>query len=242
MAASVRIEDEAFSDERYEDLAQFAGLTDADHARGKMARIWRQCTIEGTHTIANHLVIRVLGTNGIDALVRSRLGEKISETHVRVRGTEGRIEWLKRLRENGNKGGRPKGSSTKPSGSVGGKPSGSKSNNPPAPAPVTAPTSSDPSLRDALVRFDALFHASSGSKPTWGDRQCGQLKQLVTKHGSAEVIRRTEVLFSAPPRFLAGSQPDMDTLVQHFDKLVKPASQTTLSVVAPTPRQVKEIK
>lgn len=42
MAASVRIEDEAFADERYDALARAAGLADADHARGKMARLWRQ--------------------------------------------------------------------------------------------------------------------------------------------------------------------------------------------------------
>lgn len=139
MAASVRIEDEAFADERYDDLAHFAGLADADHARGKMARLWRQCTIEGTHTIENHLVIRILGEGGIDALIRARLAEKISDTHVRIRGTKGRIEWLKKLRQNGQKGGRPKGYRNKPSGYQLGKPSGSGELNPPAPAPVTAP-------------------------------------------------------------------------------------------------------
>jgi hypothetical protein len=140
MSASVRIEDEAFADERYDDLAHFAGLADADHARGKMARIWRQCTIEGTHTIENHLVLRILGEGGIEALIRARLAERISETHVRIRGTRGRIEWLKRLRQNGQKGGRPKGYRNKPSGYQIGKPSGSGELNPPAPAPVTAPT------------------------------------------------------------------------------------------------------
>jgi hypothetical protein len=155
MAASVRIEDEAFADERYEDLAHFAGLRDADHARGKMARLWRQCTIEGTETIENHLVIRLLGEGGIDALVKSRLGEKISETHVRIRGTKGRIEWLGRLRENGNKGGRPKGYDNKPKGYGGGKPSGSPNRNPPAPAPAPANISSqvDVDLTERLVHW-----------------------------------------------------------------------------------------
>ena len=53
MGASVRIEDDAFSDTRYDLLARYGGLADADHARGKMARIWRQCTLEGRHT-GNH--------------------------------------------------------------------------------------------------------------------------------------------------------------------------------------------
>jgi hypothetical protein len=111
VAVSVRIEDEAFADERYEDLALYAGLADSDHARGKMARIWRQCTLEGTHVVPNQIPIRVLGSNAIDALVRARLAEIVDSDHVRIRGTEGRIEWLSRLRANGKygkRGGRPK--------------------------------------------------------------------------------------------------------------------------------------
>src|SRR5690606_6432310 len=111
MAASVRIEDEAFSDERYEDLAELAGMAASEHARGKMARIWRQCTIEGTHVVSNSIPRRVLGPNAIDALVGARLAEIVDENHVRIRGTAGRIEWLKRVRENGKydkHGGRPR--------------------------------------------------------------------------------------------------------------------------------------
>jgi hypothetical protein len=136
VAASVRIEDEAFADERYEDLAHHAGLADADHARGKMARIWRQCTIEGTNQVENQMVMRVFGSGGVEALVRARLAELAGPSHVRIRGTEGRIEWLQKLRENGNKGGRPKGSGTKPLGSPDPKPLGSSNGNPPAPAPA----------------------------------------------------------------------------------------------------------
>ena len=66
MAASVRIEDEAFSDERYEDLAHFAGLVDADHARGKMIRLWRQCTLEQSHEINPLVAVRFLGPNAVE--------------------------------------------------------------------------------------------------------------------------------------------------------------------------------
>lgn len=108
--ASVRIENEAFSDRRYDRLAKLAGLADADHARGKMAVVWRQCTIEQRHTLDEDTIRDILGDDGPEALVSSRLGERTPEG-IRIKGTSGRIEWLKRLRSNGKhgrKGGRPK--------------------------------------------------------------------------------------------------------------------------------------
>lgn len=105
---AVRIEEEAFGDERYDDLAAAAGLADADHARGKMARLWRQCTLEGTYALHRITVERVLGPKAIEALTFARLGELLDDGRVRVRGTEGRIEWLEKVRAGGKKGGRPR--------------------------------------------------------------------------------------------------------------------------------------
>ena len=150
MAASVRIEDEAFSDLRFEILATECGLADADHARGKMARLWRQCTVEHRHFLTPHEITQVLGENGVRGLVRSRLGTN-TKKGIRIHGTKGRIEWLQTLRtngkrfghlgaEHGKKGGRPK----KPESET--PKEGSKNplervteNPPPAPAPATAP-------------------------------------------------------------------------------------------------------
>lgn len=131
VAASVRIEDEAFSCMKYERLAEFAGLADADHARGKMAKLWRQCTLEQRYILPEGDVVRVLGPNGPRALEDAGLGEVLAEG-VRIRGTRGRIEWLKRLRTNGKKGGRPR----KPKGSPSGLSAEKPGANPPAPAPV----------------------------------------------------------------------------------------------------------
>lgn len=149
--AAVRIEEEAFSDERYEDLAIAAGLQDSDHARGKMARLWRQCTLEHTHNLLVSTVVRVLGTNGVEALRSARLGELTDDGRVRIRGTEGRIEWLSKLRENGRKGGRPKTqiakATHKPNGFEIAKPSGSDESNPSALASATA------NIRDTASRL-----------------------------------------------------------------------------------------
>lgn len=107
MGAAVRIEAEAFADERYATLARLAGLADPDHARGKMLRLWRQCTDRCTHTLSVELIASVLGDNGADALVKSDLGER-ADGGIRIRGTSGRIEWLEKLRKNGRKGGKAK--------------------------------------------------------------------------------------------------------------------------------------
>ena len=107
MGAAVRIEASAFSDERYLTLARLAGLADEDHARGKMARIWRHCTDHSVHIMSPDHIESILGPNGVDALLRSELGELV-EGGIRVRGTSGRIEWLENLRKNGKKGGKAK--------------------------------------------------------------------------------------------------------------------------------------
>src|SRR5262249_31347139 len=103
------------ADRRYDRLAQEAGLADADHARGKMAVLWRQCTIEQRYVLEETDVTDVLGSRGVDALITARLGERV-DGGVRISGSKGRIEWLAKLRKNGRKGGRPKKTKRKPSG------------------------------------------------------------------------------------------------------------------------------
>lgn len=114
--SSVRIESAAFGDDRFEMLARRAGLADADHARGKMARLWRTCTIEQRHILTVEEIALVLGDRGAEALIAARLGEETSGG-IRICGTKGRIEWLEKLRKNGKKGGRPSKTKRFPSGS-----------------------------------------------------------------------------------------------------------------------------
>lgn len=162
MASSVRIEDEAFSDSRYDRLAVELGLPDADCARGKMARIWRQCTIEQRYELDVKDVITLLGDRGPDALVLSRLGE-INGDSIRIKGTKGRIEWLKKLRKNGKfgkMGGRPK---KNPRGfpkeplRV---PESDQNKTPPAPAP--APVSSSSTTPKKSVPAAEAITAATG--------------------------------------------------------------------------------
>jgi len=107
MAAPVRIEDDAFSDVRYDVLATLCQLADADHARGKMAVLWRQCTAQNTYVLSAAVVCAVLGPRGAESIVESGLGEQV-DAGIRIRGTRGRIEWLRKLKKNAQKGGRAK--------------------------------------------------------------------------------------------------------------------------------------
>lgn len=106
MAASVRIEDEAFSDRRFDVLARLLKLPNGDCARGMMASVWRQCTAQGKHVLSVDIVEAILGDGGSTAIVRADLGERV-DGGVRIKGTAGRTEWLEKLRANGRKGGRP---------------------------------------------------------------------------------------------------------------------------------------
>lgn len=105
MSASVRIEDEAFADQRYERLAVLAGLADADHARGKMAKIWRQCTIEKRYVLDELDIQVVFGKDGASHLISARLAEQTDDGY-RIKGTAGRIEWLDDFRAQAENGGK----------------------------------------------------------------------------------------------------------------------------------------
>lgn len=76
-------------------------------------------------------------------------------------------------------------------------------------------------LRPTIAAFDAAYRAKTGVAPTWGAKQTAMLKPLVKAHGAAEVQRRIEILFTAPPRWLRGPH-DLGTLVSQFDKLAAP--------------------
>jgi hypothetical protein len=160
MAVSVRIEDEAFSDRRYDLLARELGLPDADCARGKMAAVWRQCTQQQTHILSVAMVCAVLGENGPRALENSSLGV-VTDTGIRICGTKGRIEWLAKLRKNARKGGAAtsakRHSNRRSSGSSAAVPIVS----PPAPAPAPAPAKEESGSPDGLAPlFDKVDRAA----------------------------------------------------------------------------------
>jgi hypothetical protein len=155
VAASVRIEDEAFSDARIEILGSLLGTSRYD-ALGRLAYIWRQATAMGKDILPEAMIAHHLS---VDALVSSGLGVK-TQKGVRLKGAKGRIDWLERKREAGRlnghlgaefgkRGGRPPKTPKEPGEGV-------SKNPPPAPAPAPATSPALPNSADEFG-FDAFW-------------------------------------------------------------------------------------
>lgn len=80
-------------------------------------------------------------------------------------------------------------------------------------------------MQRCIACFDQHYRdANSGAKPTWGARQYVTMRQLVEKHGAAEVEKRITIMFTAPPRWPAPPY-DLQTLSLHFDKFATPSGK-----------------
>ena len=71
--------------------------------------------------------------------------------------------------------------------------------------------------KPATDAFQARFEAAYHVKPKWGGREINHIKALIRSHGANEVIRRINVMFDNPPKWMT-SALDMATFVHHFDK------------------------
>lgn len=197
MAASVRYDDEAFSDVRFAVLATACHLADADHALGKMGRLWRQCTALGVYILPESTVTAVLGPNGCDALVESELGERV-QGGMRMRGTKGRIEWLKKLRRNAKKGGKARAAKRQTQG----KQLPAKTSPPPSPpipvpssAPSPVPVQTEEPEEDseppAAVGSGAVSSKRGKAKRTFTDEQRAVAAVVLGKLGERNGVSYT---------------------------------------------------
>jgi hypothetical protein len=97
VSAPVRIEARAWNDPRFRTLARLTGLGDPDFAIIKVARIWSWQTErfgedQDAYVVDRDTVESILGDVGWDALIRSKLADEVPGG-LRMRGTEGQIEW-----------------------------------------------------------------------------------------------------------------------------------------------------
>ncbi len=105
MAVSVRVEAHVFADSRYTRLGRIAGR-DRIWALGAMVLVWEHCTRTQTSTVDRDTLADITGMdNFADHVIGADLAE-LTESGIRIRGTEGRIEWYAKLREGASKGGR----------------------------------------------------------------------------------------------------------------------------------------
>lgn len=104
---SVRIETAAFKDIRFVLLGKRLGTTKYD-AFGRMAELWEECTQRETYFLTEEMTNVIAGCeNFVDLICDENiaLGEK-TERGIYIKGTNGRIEWIAKLRKNSRKGGK----------------------------------------------------------------------------------------------------------------------------------------
>jgi hypothetical protein len=108
--ARISIEAGAWTDPRFAMLARYLGLADAEHALIRCARVWAWQTERftpdvPTYVVTAELLETLMGPGSPAALVRAGLAEEMPEG-FRIRGSEGRIEWLANRRRSAVMGGR----------------------------------------------------------------------------------------------------------------------------------------
>lgn len=109
MAAPVRIEAAAFTDPRFEILGRLLG-TDKYSALGVMAHIWSWATEREVHEIPISIASVFVGLDRsrVSHIVTAGLAELVPPPAdaIRIRGSQGRLEWLGDLREMRRAGGK----------------------------------------------------------------------------------------------------------------------------------------
>jgi hypothetical protein len=103
--AGVTLSAGAFGDPRFEYFAELMGYADADHARGKLAKLVSRATaLETDGYVPLKVVVYCLGKKAPDALIESDLGELADEGMMRIKGSA-RTEWFAEMPERGAAGG-----------------------------------------------------------------------------------------------------------------------------------------
>lgn len=115
--ARISVEQKALTDPRFDLLAGLMKSNRYD-ALGRMLLVWHECQEQSSYCLPERLVGAIFANrDGASWLVESHLAEwsrkakKGVEGILRIKGTEGRIEWLavkrERAKANGRRGGRP---------------------------------------------------------------------------------------------------------------------------------------
>lgn len=105
--ASVRVEQSAISDPRFELAAKRMGVSRHD-ILGRMMFIWEHCTEQQTYYLQPEVVDTIACFEGFSLIICDPIVSLAEATDkgVRIKGTKGRIEWLGRLRKGQKSGGK----------------------------------------------------------------------------------------------------------------------------------------
>jgi len=164
--ARINVEQKALTDPRFRLLGTLLGYPPhiaAEAALGQMVKVWNECQERGCYQLPLEIVQALLGDEKAPkAIYRAELGDENGD-FLRIKGTEGRVEWLencrKKGREGGRLGGRPRNEPPKPLGVTKGVERG-KPLLPPAPAPIP-----DCSPNGELVSAKRRHAPSNGYQP-----------------------------------------------------------------------------
>lgn len=101
--ARVNIEEQAWNDPRFRLLGEVAGI-DRFSALGRCAALWQHCTEAQTYELSAPYIDVISELPGFaEFLVQADLAVRLESGKYRIRGTQGQIEWLGRLRGNAKK-------------------------------------------------------------------------------------------------------------------------------------------
>lgn len=87
----VNIDTVAFTDGRFDDLAEFAHMANRHEALGRMAALWHACVLTGRDTMRASEIDRYLGAGGSEAALKADLLVKAGNV-IRVKGCSGRTD------------------------------------------------------------------------------------------------------------------------------------------------------
>lgn len=105
MATNVTIKAKAWTDPRFDLLAELAGYS-RNEALIRMAQLWGQCTDDETHVLSEAAIRGRLGARGVDNIIEADLGERV-EGGIRIKGTGAdTTDWLGNKRRAGSAGGK----------------------------------------------------------------------------------------------------------------------------------------
>lgn len=98
------VDHQVWGDARFDDLARRGGYSRYE-AVGRMAHLWDWCIELCSYVASRVVVCRYLGPAGDEHILAADLGELQDDGTIRIKGTKGRIEWKRKLRESSKSGG-----------------------------------------------------------------------------------------------------------------------------------------
>ena len=105
--ARINVEQKALSDPRFTALARLRKYDDPDLALAKMVRVWNECIERSSYSLPCWVVEAIFCDSDAPAdLVTVELAEWESDDRLRIKGTEGRTEYLGDLRAAKVRGGK----------------------------------------------------------------------------------------------------------------------------------------